>query len=90
MHVPLGVRQGNMSFSDDGGGIKGAFEVKGIRATFVGRITESGEAELSGNMTSVFHSFPYTASGNIKNSHLKLDVRGGRYSFYITGEEVGI
>ncbi len=88
MHVPLGNRHGTMCFTENNSTISGILEVLGSKDDFTGTLTESGTLEFTGKMTSLLHSFSYLAKGTILNSKLKVNVTGGRYSFYITGEEI--
>lgn len=90
MHVPLGSRHGTMHFTEDRSKIHGVMEVLGNKDSFTGKLTKSGNIEITGKMTSLLHSFSYRAKGTIKNSKMNLSVVGDRYSFCITGEETNI
>ena len=90
MYVPLGIRHGTMSFVEEHNVINGILEVFGNQDAFTGTLTETGIVELKGKMTPLLHSFSYVARGTIANSNMDLNVVGGRYSFRITGEEIGL
>lgn len=90
MYVPLGLRNGTMSFVEEHNVINGIIEVFGNQGAFTGTLSKAGIIEFKGKMTSLLHSFSYFAKGTIIDSHMDLSVVGGRYSFRITGEEIGL
>ena len=88
MHVPLGCRHGTLCFTEEQSVIWGFLEVLGNRDSFTGTLTQTGHMEITGRMTSLLRSFSYIAKGTLRDTQLKLNVTGDRYSFRITGKEI--
>ena len=88
MHVPLGRRRGTLRFTEDGGELRGTLEALGKKDSFTGTIDENGNLKFTGKMSSILRTFPYHAEGQIRGAEIELAVKGDRYSFRITGEEL--
>lgn len=90
MHVPLGRRSGKLCLREEKGTLGGTLEVLGSKGDFTGTLTADGLLDFTGKMTSLLRSFFYRATGRITGHSLELAVKGDRYSFRITGEEMDV
>ncbi len=88
MHAPIGKRQGKMCYNQENGCLNGKIELLGGEDDFSGHISESGEIDFSGTITSKLNSFAYTAKGRVDPPLINFMITGGRYCFHVTGEEV--
>lgn len=89
MHVPLGSRSGTLCFTAEQDRIHGILEILGGKNSFTGTLSAEGSMEFGGQLTSLFHSFSYVASGTLSDGRLELKINGGRYLFNVTGTERG-
>lgn len=88
MHAPIGKKRGKMCYNQEKGCLNGTIELLGGKDDFSGHISESGEIDFSGTITSKFSSFAYTAKGRVDLPLIDFKITGGRYSFRVTGEEI--
>lgn len=87
MFAPLGHRHGTLRLNRSGPAVSGTIHILGGDAPFAGRVSDSGQVEFSGKMTTLLRSFTYIARGEIRGKTISLEVTGGRYHFNITGTE---
>ena len=85
MHVPLGYRDGTLSFTK-----KDDQKIEGFQneTTFRGKLADDGEITFAGQMVTLTRTFLYQAHGRVDGTKIRLHVSGDRNTFSITGEEV--
>ena len=88
MHVPLGLRAGTLKFTQENSTVYGVMDILGCKSVFSGTLSPEGTANLEGFLNSVIRSFPFTATGIIFASHLKLTIEDQRHPLYVTGDEI--
>ena len=88
MHVPLGYRDGTLSFTKkDDQKIEGALCLFQNETTFRGKLADDGEITFAGQMVTLTRTFLYQAHGRVDGTKIRLHVSGDRNTFSITGEE---
>ncbi len=90
MTVPIGIRYGTLSFTEENGILCGMLELFRHSEPFEGTLGEDDTIEFVGKMVTLRHTFCYKAKGKIINTKIELEVWGERNHFFISGEEVQI
>lgn len=89
MNVPLGCRNGTLSFTKNGEQfITGMLCLFQNKTPLTGKLSPDGEIAFSGQIITLIRTFPYQAQGTVDGGKIKLEVIGDRSHFIITGEEV--
>lgn len=88
MNVPLGSRDGTLTFTiDKNQKINGVIKLFEKKTLFSGELTSDGDISFAGKLIALTRSFDYVAQGTICGTKIQLTINGEHDSFAVLGEE---
>ena len=87
MKVPLGKREGRISWEEKGNLLEGIFDIMGYANRFTGKL-ETGHLSIEGTLTTLMRTIAYTAAGELNEGRLNLLLTEARHDYLIEGIEI--
>jgi len=88
MKTILGLKIGELSFSENGEAISGTINLLLKKNDIHGFLEENGDIFFSGNITTIIRTIPFRADGRIENGRITLVVHTANNNFTLTGAEI--
>ncbi|PWJ49910.1 hypothetical protein [Faecalicatena contorta] len=85
LEVPLGIREGRMTFQIVNRRITGEMELLGNVEKFEGNILSDGTIQIEGFLTSSVRRIPYEGFGKIQDGKIQMQLDNNRESYKLTG-----
>lgn len=84
MSVPLGIRHGVMSLSEQKGTVNGTFEIMGNTTTFTGTL-ENNEICISGKLDISVRKIAYQGVGTIEDEEIYMQLKNEKSVYRVKG-----
>lgn len=85
LRTPLGDRKGTLRAEREGNRLNGWLDVMKHREPFEGNVDGEGNCKISGEFVTLMRRVPYVATGHISDSMIRLEVKGSRNIFELSG-----
>lgn len=85
MQTPVGARYGTMRLTVDNRNVDGILDILKRANPFHGNISEDGNCQINGELTTLMHTISYEGRGKITRDALFLKLITARESFDISG-----
>ena len=85
MRTPIGDRYGTMAVTGESRTSHGMLCILKKANPFVGTINEKGDCRFKGELTTLTRTIPYDATGHVTEESLRLNLKGARETFSISG-----
>lgn len=89
MHTPLGEREGTLFAERNGQKLNGWLDVLKHREPFEGTVDEDGNCRITGEFVTLMRRVAYTATGQISDFSIHLEVKDERNIFELSGVACG-
>lgn len=88
MNTILGLKIGELAFSENGEAISGILNLLYKKNDIHGFLNENGDILFSGSITSLIRTIPFHADGKIENRKIALTVHTANNDFALSGTEI--
>ncbi|MGN0338880.1 MAG: hypothetical protein ACI4D0_00130 [Lachnospira sp.] len=85
MQTPIGKKYGSLSVSILADRLNGYLTLLNHNEPIEGTIDGSGNCSFTGKLVTLLRTIPYVATGIISDSEVKLQIKGARNTFRLTG-----
>ena len=85
MQTPIGKKYGSLSVSILADKLNGCLTLLNHNEPIEGTIDGNGNCSFTGKLVTLLRTIPYVATGIISDSEVKLQIKGARKTFRLTG-----
>ena len=85
MQTPIGKKYGSLSVSILADKLNGCLTLLNHNEPIEGIIDGNGNCSFTGKLVTLLRTIPYVATGIISDSEVKLQIKGARNTFRLTG-----
>lgn len=85
MQTPIGKKYGSLSVSILADKLNGCLTLLNHNEPIEGTVDGNGNCSFTGKLVTLLRTIPFVATGIISDSEVKLQIKGARNTFRLTG-----